>query len=122
MASMRILLALALVVVLSTHAAWGQDPASWFRVRWEPQAEGATPTPRIEAYVHNDSPYRVTDVRLQVEGVGPNESSVGQRAVWALGDIEPGGETSLVTEAIPGAVSYRFSVIEFDVVSVERAR
>jgi hypothetical protein len=42
--------------------------------------------------------------------------------VWALGDIDPGGESSFVTEAMPGAVTYRITVIAFDIVSVEPTR
>jgi len=39
--------------------------------------------------------------------------------VWALGDIGPNGETSVVAETIPGAVTYRITVVSFDLVSVE---
>ncbi len=55
--------------------------------------------------MRNDSPYRVTDVQLEVEGLTPDERSAGRRVVWALGDIEPGGESSFVTEAMDGAVT-----------------
>lgn len=68
---------------------------------------------REEASVRNDLPYRVTDVQLEVEGLSADEHSVGRRVVWALGDIEPGGESSFVTEAMPGAVTYR-SITAFD--------
>jgi hypothetical protein len=91
-------------------------------VSWGPEADGKTPIPRIEAAVHNDSPYRVTDVELDVEGFGEDQHSVGQRFVWALGDIDSGGESSFVTEAMPGAVTYRITVISFDIVSVEPTR
>lgn len=72
--------------------------------------------------MRNDSPYRVTDVRLEVEGFSANRDRVGQRVVWALGDIEAGGESSFVTEAIPGAVTYRITVISFDLVSAGSMR
>jgi len=97
----------------------GQNYDGWFRVSWEPEPEGATPTPRIEAVVHNDSRYRVTDVQLRVEGLNADNHEVGQRVVWALGDIAPSGETSVVAESIPGAVNYRITVVSFDLVSVE---
>ena len=122
---MRISLALAQLFVLLTTAASGQShgesPNGWFRVSWAPQLNGATPTPRIEAYVHNDSPYRVTDVRLQVEGLDADNHPVGQRGAWALGDIVPGGDTSFVVESMPGAVTYRITVISFDIVSLGQA-
>ena len=120
----RISLVFGLVLVLST-AAWGQGrdqrPAGWFRVSWAPQDNSATPTPRIQASVHNDSPYRVTSVRLRVEGLDAESHLVGQRSAWALGDIAPGGDTTFVVESMPGAMSYRITVISFDLVSVGQA-
>ena len=79
----RISLALGLVVVLMTTAASAQSRNEWrdgwFQVSWAPQVNGATPTPRIEASVHNNSPYRVTDVRLRVQGLDADNHVVGQR-------------------------------------------
>jgi hypothetical protein len=116
---MRIYLAAVLALVALASPARGADWDSWFHVSWGPEPEGKTPTPRIEASVRNDSPYRVTDVQLEVEGLSADEQSVGRRVVWALGDIESGGESSFVIEAVPGAVAYRISVTAFDVVSAE---
>jgi hypothetical protein len=42
--------------------------------------------------------------------------------VWALGDIDPGSESSFVAEAMPGAVTYRITVISFDIVSAAPPR
>jgi hypothetical protein len=120
--AMRTYLALGLVIVVLASPAWGQDWDTWFRVSWGPEADGKTPTPRIEASVNNDSPYRVTDVQLEVEGLSADQHSVGQRVVWALGDIDSGGESSFVAERIPGAVTYRIRVISFDIVSAESTR
>ena len=121
----KISCALGLVVVLLTSAAWGQSrgesPNGWFRVSWAPQENGATRTPRIQASVHNDSPYRVTDVRLRVEGLDADNHPVGRRNAWALGDIAPGGDTAFVVESMPGAVNYRITVISFDLVSAGQA-
>lgn len=120
----RISLVFGLVLVLST-AAWGQGrdqrPAGWFRVSWAPQENSATPTPRIQASVHNDSPYRVTSVRLRVEGLDAESHPVGQRSAWALGDIAPGGDTTFVVESMPGATTYRITVVSFDLVSIGQA-
>ena len=103
---MRIIhLALVLALVVLAAPAWGADLDRWFHVSWEPAPHSNTPKPRIQASVRNDSPYRVTDVQLEVEGLTPDERSAGRRVVWALGDIEPGGESSFVTEAMDGAVT-----------------
>ena len=122
--AMRTYLALGVVFVLVvlTSPARGQDWDRWFPVSWGPEANGKTPTARIEASVHNNSPYRVTDVELEVEGLSADQHSVGQRLVWALGDIDPGSESSFVTEAMPGAVTYRITVVSFDIVSAAPPR
>ena len=121
--ALRIYVALGFGLVLMAAAAWGQNrdrvPNDLFHVTWAPRALGVAPT--IEGHVHNDSTLRVTDVRLQVEGLDADSRPVGQRFAWALGDIVPGGETSFVIETIPGAVNYRITVISYDVVSVSQA-
>jgi hypothetical protein len=121
-AAMRTYLALGLVLVVLTSPAQGQNWDRWFRVSWGSEANGKTPTARIEASVHNDSPYRVTDVELEVEGLSADQHSVGRRFVWALGDIDPGSESSFVAEAMPGAVTYRITVVSFDIVSAAPPR
>jgi len=100
-------------------SAWGQGTgrvsAEQFRVTWERRAFGVRPS--IEGHVYNTSSVRVTDVRLQIEGLGADSRPVGRKFAWALGDIVPGGETSFVTPAMPGAVDYQITVISYDVVS-----
>src|SRR5207249_4175112 len=103
-------LALALSVLVLTTPVWGAELGRWFHASWGPEPESNTPTPRIQASVRNDSPYRVTDVQLEVEGLTADDRSVGRRVVWALGDIESGGESSFVIEAMDGAVTYRITV------------
>jgi hypothetical protein len=120
---MRRSLTLGLALVLLTTAAWGQtgEPAAqrWFRVSWVPPTDGVVST--IKGSVFNDSPYRVTDVRLQVEGLDADHRSVGRRLAWAVGDIEPGGGTFFAAEPLPGAVSYRITVVSYDLVSLGQA-
>ena len=113
-------LTFALALVLLTTAAWGQTDEQgaqrWFRVSWAPPVDGVVST--IKGSVFNDSPYRVTDVRLQVEGLDADRHSVGRRLAWAVGDIEPGGETFFAAEPLPGALSYRITVVSYDLVSL----
>ena len=116
---MRAAIALALTLMLPTTVAWGQDrdrPANdAFHVSWEP--ETGPVASRIEGRVHNASRFRVTDVRLQVEGLNADGQPVGRAFAWALGDIGPGGDTSFIVEGMHGAVTYRIAVDSFDVVS-----
>jgi len=71
----------------------------------------------MEGRVHNESRFRVTDVRLQIEGFDGDRRPVGRTFAWAIGDIAPGGETSFVFEAMPRAITYQIKVYSFDVVS-----
>jgi len=118
--------ALVLGLVLLTTTAWAQTGQTgeqaaqrWFHVRWAPPTDGVVSL--IKGSVFNDSPYRVTDVRLQVEGLDPDRHPVGRTLVWAFGDIVPGGETSFVAEPMPDAVSYRITVVSYDLVSQGQA-
>jgi hypothetical protein len=117
--AMRAAVALALALMLPTPVAWGQEPDrpanDSFHVSWEPETDSVTP--RIEGRVQNDSRFRVTDVRLEVEGLNAAGQPVGQTFAWAFGDIGPGGETSFLVEGMRGAVTYRIAVDSFDVVS-----
>jgi len=111
-------LTLALALTLVATAAWAQASAlpaqPGFRVSWAPPTTGAVST--IKGSVFNDSPYRVTDVRLAVEGFDANHRFVGRLLTWAFGDIAPGGETGFATEPLPGAVDYRITVVSYDLV------
>ena len=115
----KVLLAFGLVLALTTSAAWAQTSAAptdgWFHASWQPRPGDLPFT--IEGQVHNNSPYRVTDVRLQVEGLDAANHAVGEVYTWAIGDIMPGGETSYVADSIPGAVAYRVTVVSYDLVS-----
>jgi hypothetical protein len=121
--AMRVSLALGLALVLMTGVAWGQShnqsANGSFRVTWEPWKDGRAGT--IHGHVYNDSPLRVTDVRLRVEGLSADGHPVGNAFAWALGDVVPGGETSFVVYGMPGAVTYRIGVVSYDVVSSTEA-
>ena len=112
-------IALALALMLLSTVVWGEDrgrPArDSFRVSWQPATNGVLP--RIEGRVHNDSRFRVTNVRVEVEGLDGNGQPVGRKLAWALGDIEPGGESTFIVEDMRGAATYRFAVHSFDLVS-----
>lgn len=122
--NVRIALALGIVLGLTTSAGWGQTatppPSGWFRASWQPRPGDLPST--IQGSVYNSSPYRVTDVRLQVEGIDGENHPVGQLFAWAIGDIPPGGESSYVADTIPGAVAYRVTVVSYDLVSVSEVQ
>jgi len=117
-----IAVALALLTVLpATRAAHSQarGAAGWFRVSWALSPDGVGS--RISGDVFNDSPYRVTNVRLEIEGLNGDSGSVGRASAWVFGDIRPGGRTFFAAEPIPGSISYRVTVVSWDVVSLGEA-
>ena len=105
--------------MLVATAASAEDqrlPASdGFRVSW--QREKDPVAARILGRVQNLSLFRLTDVRLDVQGLDADRRPVGRMFVWAIGDLMPGGETSFVFDAMTGAVSYTIAVVSYDVVS-----
>jgi hypothetical protein len=114
-------LTVGLGLALLVTAAWAQaaERTPQFHVTWAPPSDGLPAT--IKGKVFNDSSYRVTDVRLQVEGLDADHHSVGRRLAWAIGDIGPRGETFFVAEPLPGAVSYEITVVSYDLVSLDQA-
>jgi hypothetical protein len=109
--------AVALMLVATVASAQDQRPPApdAFRVTWQRETDPVAS--RIEGRVHNASPFRVTDVRVEVQGLDADSRLVGRAFTWAIGDLPPGGQTSFVFEALPDAVNYRFAVVSYDVVS-----
>jgi hypothetical protein len=111
-----IALAASFAVVLSPPAVHAQrftDPSpSAFRVTWERRAYGVMPA--VEGRVENDSTFRVTAVRLRVEGLDDGGQAVGETSTWVFGSIPAHGQGYFVVPVIPGAKTYRISVSGFD--------
>jgi hypothetical protein len=111
--------ALMLVVTVASANDERVPPPDAFRVSWQQETDPVAG--RIEGRVHNDSLFRVTDVRLEVQGLDDAGRIAGRAFVWAIGDIEPRGETSFVFESMAHAVGYRIAVVSYDVVSAPAA-
>lgn len=87
------------------------------RVTWQPRQYAVVPA--IEGYVQNDTAFRVSSVRLRVEGFDADGQSVGETSTWAFGTIPPGGRGHFVVPPVPRATTYRITVAAFDRVSRE---
>jgi hypothetical protein len=112
-------LVVLLIIAVSVTVAWAQNfggsPAPWFRVTWNEHRYG--PVLKVEGYVQNASPFRVTNVRLEIDGVDGGGRSVARMFGWTFGDIAPGDRGYFTAAAIPGATAYQITVASFDVVS-----
>jgi hypothetical protein len=112
----------ALALLLLATTGWSQEsrPAAHaFHVTWPPQTDRVLS--RIRGNVRNNSGFRVTNVRLQIDGLDAEGRAVDRRFTWAIGDLVPGGETSFLFEPIPGAARYSIVVASFDIVSAPQA-
>jgi hypothetical protein len=107
--------ALMLLGVIGSPGAEDREASRWFSVSWTPATDGTIA--RIRGQVRNTSSYRVTNVRLQIDGLNSDNGPAGRKLAWAIGDIEPGGTTFFSIEPIPGSASYQIRVISWDLVS-----
>ena len=79
--------------------------------------------PRAHGYVINDSSYRITAVRLRVDGTDPDGQPLEPAYGWVPGDIAGlGGRASFSIVVPANAARYAISVTSFDTVAPERAR
>jgi hypothetical protein len=95
----------------------GESSAPPFRVTWQPRAYGVVPA--LEGRVQNDLPFRITAVRLRVEGFDDAGQPVGETSTWAFGSIPAGGQGHFVVPPLPRAATYRITVAGFDRVARE---
>ena len=73
----------------------------------------------VEGYVHNALPWRITNVRLQVDSLDANGTLVASASGWVLGDVAAGGRGYFYVPISAQAATYRATVQRFDKVSPE---
>jgi hypothetical protein len=119
----RVLVVLATIAaILGTATAASAQTAiasdeSPFRFQLE-QSE----SPRgfaVEGYVYNALPWRITNVRVQVDSIDANGTLVASASGWVLGDVAPGGRGYFYVPVSAQAPTYRPSVQTFDKVMLE---
>lgn len=117
MVTLAAAIGLAVVALATTVLAQGSgDPtAESLRVTWQRREYGVVPA--IEGKVQNDSAFRVSAVRLRVEGFDEGGQPVGETSTWTFGTIAAGGQGYFVVPPLPRAKTYRITVSAFDRVS-----
>jgi hypothetical protein len=73
----------------------------------------------IAGYVYNPLPWRITNVRLQVESVDATGAVVASSSGWVLGDVAARGRGYFYVPVPAQAATYRPSVQAFDKVMLE---
>jgi hypothetical protein len=87
----------------------GRDLESWRRDRGL----------GVHGYVHNPLPWRITNVRLQVDSVDANGTLIASASGWVQGDVGARGRGYFYVPIAAPAPTYRASVQAFDKVIFE---
>ena len=112
-------LAVVLVVAELLHGApaAAQGPGQ-FRIEYSKEA-----IPRggwaVEGYVHNDSRYLVTAVRLKVQVLDDSGSVTGESLGWVYGNVTPGGKAYFAVPVPRRGADYRVGILSFTQNSVD---
>jgi len=75
----------------------------------------------VEGYVYNRLPWRITNVRLQIDSIDANGTLIASASGWVLGDVAAGGRGYFYIPVSAHAATYRASVQAFDRVALEAA-
>src|SRR5262249_46285359 len=115
--TLGLVLLVQLAVLSTAGSAWSDDELSarWFRVSLPPSPEGVRS--RISGEVRSQAPYRVTNVRIEVEGLNADNRSAGRTLAGGGGDRAAGGRPFPAAPPVPGSASYRGRVVSWDLVS-----
>jgi hypothetical protein len=73
----------------------------------------------VEGYVYNALPWRITNVRLQVDSIDANGALVASASGRVLGDLAAGGRGCFYVRISVQAATYRPSVQIFAKVMLE---
>jgi hypothetical protein len=117
-----LVVAATIATILGTAAAAGTqtaiaDDESPFRFQFEQST-----SPRglaVEGYLYNALPWRITNVRLQVDSIGADGTVVASASGWVLGDVAASGRGYFYVPVSAPAAAYRPSVQTFDKVMLE---
>jgi hypothetical protein len=113
------LLAVVVAVLLQAEPAAAQGSREqMFRVEYSKEA-----IPRggwaVEGYVHNDSRYLVSGVRLKVQVLDDSGGVTSESFGWVYGNVTPGGKAYFAVPVPRRGPDYRISIVSFTQNSVD---
>jgi hypothetical protein len=73
----------------------------------------------VEGYVYDALPWRIANVRLQVDSIDANGMLIASASGWVLGDVAAGGRGYFYVPVSAHAPTYRPTVQRFDKVMLE---
>lgn len=114
--------ATVLIVVLLAALSPAQEATpsgSFLRVQWHVIELPEPVHIKLEGYVYNDSPIRVTDVRLHVVERDSAARAVGEAWGWVFGDVPARDSAYFAIPLETVADTYDVAVVSFDGVANE---
>ena len=108
-----------LLLAVSSPAQQESRPDGFLRVQWHVVELPEPIHIRLEGYVYNTSPLRVSDVRLHVVERDSAAREVGEAWGWVFGDVPAGGSAYFAIPLQTAADSYDVVVVSFDPVAWE---
>jgi hypothetical protein len=73
----------------------------------------------VEGWAYNDLPWRVTNVRLQVDCLDESGTVTESASGWVNGNVSAGGRAYFFVAVAKPAATYRVSVQSFDKIARE---
>jgi hypothetical protein len=108
---------LAALLHAGPAAAQG-SPEQMFRVQYSKEA-----IPRggwaVEGYVHNESRYLVSGVRLKVQVLDDSGGVVGESLGWVYGNVPAGGRAYFAVPVPRRGPDYRVTIVSFTPNSID---
>jgi hypothetical protein len=115
----RALLIAAAAFVVAGASAQAQPPgrptAESFRIEWVRRPPSMRPG--VDGYIHNDSRWRVTNLRIRAVVVDAAGTVVRESVVSVWGNSVPGTRTFFTLPSIAEGEIYQLTVVTFDLIS-----
>ena len=107
----------ALVVAAASGQAQppGRPTAESFRIEWVRRPPSMRPG--VDGYIHNDSRWRVTNLRIRAVVVDAAGTVVRESVVSVWGNSVPGTRTFFTLPSIAEGEIYQLTVVTFDLIS-----
>ena len=112
-----LLIAVAVLVVAAVVQAQppGRPTAESFRIEWVRRPPSMRPG--VDGYIHNDSRWRVTNIRVRAVVVDAAGNPVRESTVSVWGNAVPGTRTFFVLPSIGEGEIYQLTVVSFDLIA-----
>ena len=107
--------ALVAAAAIAQAQSSGRPTAESFRIEWVRRPPSMRPG--VDGYIHNDSRWRVTNLRIRAVVVDAAGAVVRESVVSVWGNSVPGTRTFFTLPSIAEGEIYQLTVVTFDLIS-----